>query len=468
MARSFDEQLKVLLALPDMERGTGTRAAREEILLERPAALFDALGNPQRRYPSVLIAGTKGKGSTAAMLASILRASGLRTGLYTSPHLHTYRERIRVNGEMIAEDTFARGVGELELLLHELIATHPEFESVTTFEAMTALALWYFAQAGVDIAILEVGVGGRLDATNVVDAELSLITPISFDHTAILGNSLPKIAFEKAGIIKPGKVVLTAQQPPEALAVIEQVAQERNAVLGVGERDWLWLGGHKDFMVAGSPVPGLWNDYWHYRDLVLPLLGAHQFVNAGLAVAAARIIDTWGLIVKETSGAHSQSHARNSVSINQDTIRAGLARAEWAGRLEVLQERDASSPFIVADGAHNGDSAEKLYHALRFHFEFERLYLIFGVLGDKETDAILKPFVGNVTYAWTVMTRHPRSANAQQVAADLQAAGIPCMPAQGPGDALMRARERAKPNDLILFTGSLSLVAEAEELFGKA
>jgi dihydrofolate synthase/folylpolyglutamate synthase len=154
--------------------------------------------------------------------------------------------------------------------------------------------------------------------------------------------------------------------------------------------------------------------------------------------------------------------------MNQDTIRAGLARAEWAGRLEVLQERDASSPFVVADGAHNGDSAEKLYHALRFHFEFERLYLIFGMLGDKETDAILKPFVGNVTYAWTVMTRHPRSANAPQVAAELREAGIPAMPAQGPGDALMRARERAKPDDLILFTGSLSLVAEAEELFGKA
>src|SRR5581483_7672575 len=169
---NYQEALAFLLALPDWERGTGARPAREELLLERPMALLGALGNPQTRYRSVLIAGTKGKGSTAAMLESILRAAGYKTGLYTSPHLHTYRERIRVNGALIAENDFAHGVGELVPLLRELLVAHPELESFTTFEVMTTLALEHFARAEIDAAILEVGLGGRLDATNVVNADV--------------------------------------------------------------------------------------------------------------------------------------------------------------------------------------------------------------------------------------------------------------------------------------------------------
>jgi dihydrofolate synthase/folylpolyglutamate synthase len=448
---NYQEALAFLLALPDWERGTGARPAREELLLERPMALLGALGNPQTRYRSVLIAGTKGKGSTAAMLESILRAAGYKTGLYTSPHLHTYRERIRVNGALISENDFARGVGELVPLLRELLVAHPELESFTTFEVMTTLALEHFARAEIDAAILEVGLGGRLDATNVVNADVALITPISFDHTAVLGNQLPKIAAEKAGIIKPQQIVLSAAQAPEALAVIERAAQEKNATLAVGEREWLWLGQHSDFMVAGAPHAGLWREYWRVENLQVPLRGAHQLANAALAVAAAKTIaEHWGMEIRD------------------DPVRAGLAATKWAGRLEILQERDAAHPLIVADGAHNGDSAEKLAAALQFHFAFEKLFLIFGALRDKELDALLAPFVPLAAHAWTVATPHPRSRDAESLAQALNAHGIPADAARDMHAAMTAACANASPRDLICITGSLATAAQARQAMGLA
>lgn len=445
---TYLESLAFLFSLPDWERGTGTRPARKSLLLERPAALLNALGNPQTRYRSVLIAGTKGKGSTAAMLESILRACGSKTGLYTSPHLHTYRERIRVNGEMMSENDFARGVGEIQPLVETLRAEDSEWE-ISTFEAMTALALNFFAQAEIDVAILEVGLGGRLDATNVVNADLSLITPISFDHTAVLGNTLHKIALEKAGIIKEGKIVLSAPQEPEAMQAIEHMAREKNAVLGVGERDWIWLGGHENFLVAATPRANLWDDYWVYRDLHVPLLGTHQFVNAALAVAAARVIkENWRFEIGDSDITH------------------GLAKTDWAGRMEILQARDESHTLIIADGAHNGDSAQKLFDALKFHFEYEKRFLVLGVLRDKNLEEIAKPFVRTTEFVWTVTTRHLRAREAQDIALQLNAMEIPARAAENFSVALEDARERATPRDLILVTGSFSIVAQAREFFG--
>lgn len=447
----YPDALNYVLSLPDWERGTGTRAAREELLLERPAALLSALGNPQTRYRSVLIAGTKGKGSTAAMLESILRAAGYKTGLYTSPHLHTYRERIRVNGELISPDEFARGAGDIRAQLDDVLAAHPEFESLSTFEVMTALALDYFAREKIEVAVLEVGLGGRLDATNVVDADLSLITPISFDHMAVLGNALPKIAFEKAGIIKPQKLVLTAPQAPDARRVIEQVAGGKNAALAVGERDWLWLGGHADFMVAGAPRENVWREYWQVRHLRVPLLGVHQLANAGLAVAAAQVMqENWGFGILESA------------------IRRGLETTQWMGRLEILQERDVVQPLIVTDGAHNGDSAEKLVAALKFHFEFEKMFLVFGALRDKNLDEMLAPFLLLTARAWTIETQHPRSFGADALAQGLNARGMDSESAANLRDALDAARAAASPRDLICITGSLSIAAMARAAFGLA
>lgn len=450
--------LQWLLSLPDWERGRGTRPARQELWKERPTALLDALGKPHAKYRTILVAGTKGKGSTAAMLESILRAAGYKTGLYTSPHLHTYRERIRVDGELISERAFAERAGEIQTLVERIEAEAPELSAFTTFEVMTAMALAHFARARIDAAILEVGLGGRLDATNVVNSDLSLITPISYDHMHILGDTLPKIALEKAGIIKEGKVVLSAPQQADALAVIEGVARERKAVFGVGARDWLWLGGHADFLVAAEPRAGLWRDYWHYCDLPVPLLGTHQLVNAGLAIAAARVIEE-----KRGTGEGGWRF-----EIGEDEMRRGLRRTKWVGRLEVLQARNEIEPLIIADGAHNGESAEKLFEALKFHFEFDKLFLIMAVLGDKELGAIAMPFVIATEAAWTVKTNHPRAREAQDAAMELEGMGISSQAALDIENALSRARERASERDLILITGSLSAVAQARAAMGLA
>ena len=237
----------------------------------RPWALLAHLGNPQSKYHNVLIAGTKGKGSTAAMLESILRAAGHSTGLYTSPNLHSYRERIRVNGEMISEAEFAKGIAQIRGQATALVAQEPALADVSTFEATTALVLDYFAQRKVEIAILEVGLGGRLDATNVVDADLSVITRISFDHMAVLGSTLTEIASEKAGIIKPHKPVSSAPQERKALDMIAQVARDRRQV-------WVWVDGigcgtgkRENFRVEAEPRSEVWTHRWQYADLRIPL-----------------------------------------------------------------------------------------------------------------------------------------------------------------------------------------------------
>jgi dihydrofolate synthase / folylpolyglutamate synthase len=417
--------------------------------LERPAALLEKLVSPHEQYRSILIAGTKGKGSTAALLESILRAAGLKTGLYTSPHLHTYRERLRVNGQAISRGDFAVGVGHLRPILHELTRTYPAPDSFTTFEVMTVLALLHFARERVEVAILEVGLGGRLDATNVVDTDLALITSISFDHTQVLGSTLPKIAREKAGIIKLGKPVLSAQQQPEVTQVLERVARDRNAPIGISGRDWFWQGVSDNFLVAAPERAGLWKEPWRHHDLRVALRGMHQLENAALAVAASEIISGhWSMAVPEQA------------------IRSGLDNVKWMGRIEVLQERDANNPFIVADGAHNGDSSEKLVAALKFHFAFERLWLILGALRDKDLHAIVKPFLPLTAFAWTVQTQHARAADAEKLAQQLNQSGIPARAVPGFAQALEHARASALPNDLICITGSLSIVAQARQALG--
>jgi dihydrofolate synthase/folylpolyglutamate synthase len=385
------------------------------------------------------------------MLERILRVAGYKTGLYTSPHLHTYRERIRVNGELITPQAFAAGLDEIRPLLPTLVEANPEFESVSTFEVMTSLALAHFARQQVQVAILEVGLGGRLDATNVVDADLSLVTPVSMDHMAVLGDSLGKIAFEKAGIIKPGRPVLSAAQLPIASRVLEQAAHERDAPIGIAGRDWLWLGDHDDFTVAAEARPGLWESSWQSNHLCVPLRGVHQLANASLAVAAAHVAQnawTW--------------------SVAPRAIQEGLAAVEWAGRIQVVQERTASRAWIVVDGAHNGDSAEKLAAALEFHFQFEKLWLIVGVLNDKHLEAIIAPFLPRTRFAWTVKTDHPRSRDAESTAAALNALGLAAAPVVHLDKALEEAQAQASPRDLICITGSLSLAAQALRSFGFA
>ncbi len=443
---TYAEGLAWLLGRTDLERQPMARTTREQMSLARPAALLEWLGNPPRNYRTILVAGSKGKGSTAVMLASILQAAGHRTGFYSQPHLHSYRERIRINGAPISQADFAVAIARLRTQVQGLDHERPELGQATTFEITTALALDYFARAEVDVAVVEVGLGGRLDATNVIDAGLSLITPISYEHMAVLGNTLAEIAFEKAGIIKPGRPVLSAPQPPEAGEVLRRVASERRAPYAAGGRDWTWRGRNEEFQVTAAGVhEGLWSSAWDYEHLRIALRGTHQLENAATAVAAAQVLGE-----------------RYALAMNPAAISEGLAAVRWPGRIEVVRER----PTIIVDGAHNGDSAEKLAAVLRDDFRAPRVWLIFGVLADKDLAAIIAPLAPMVERAWTVQTRHPRSRPAEEAAAALKAFDITAVPAASTANAISQALAAASPGDLICITGSLSTAAEAREALG--
>lgn len=398
--------------------------------LERTRGLLARLGDPQKKFPSLLIAGTKGKGSTAAICESILRAAGYRTGLYTSPHLHSFRERIRVVGQLIGEEQVVELARRLK----------PYFEStpgLTAFELITAVAFVAFAEAGVEVAVLEVGLGGRLDATNAVDPTVAVITSISYDHTQILGETLTLIAREKAGIIRPGALVISAPQADEAMQLIEEVCIGRRADLVVVDRDWEWTVGPcagldgQSFTVDGQP-------YW------LSLLGEHQVVNAVTALAA---IEGFG--------------KRSQLAAPAGAVKQGLAAVKWLGRLEILD----FAPYLILDSAMNGDSAEKLVAALNHCFPGLKKTFIFGASADHPVRDMLAALAPESEQILTVASRHPRAAaplKLAEVAANLggRATAISNVEA-----ALEQALAVVGRDGLICVTGSLFLVADVREIW---
>ncbi|MBO9362235.1 MAG: bifunctional folylpolyglutamate synthase/dihydrofolate synthase [Thermoflexus sp.] len=399
----------------------------EAFRLEPIRCLLERLGNPHRRYAVVHIAGTKGKGSTAAMVEAILRAASYRTGLYTSPHLHTMRERIRIHGEPIPP----AAVVDLFEGLRPEIAADP---ALTVFDILTAMGFLAFAQAEVEIAVVEVGLGGRLDSTNVVSPAVCLITALSMDHMEILGPTLSHIAFEKAGIIKPGVPVGTAPQAEEAMAVLRRVAAERGAPLLTLDGWWY---GPREISPAGQggeirPPDG---PGWMVR---LPLLGRHQWENAALAALAALQLRAQGR------------------SLPDAAIPEGLARVRWPGRFEVLQEE----PPVVLDGAHNDASAARLAETLLEVFPGRRWGLVFGVSADKDPGVILRPLRPLVGEAWFTRSRHPRAADPTVLAA---AAGALGLPARVRGTVAEAFEEAIASGGPVLVTGSLFVVAEARE-----
>ncbi|HUX87132.1 MAG TPA: folylpolyglutamate synthase/dihydrofolate synthase family protein, partial [Chloroflexota bacterium] len=315
----------------------------ETIGLRRTTWLLEALGNPQAKVPAVHIAGTKGKGSTAAFIASILQATGRRVGLYTSPHLHTFRERIQLDRQPISEVRFAELTAEIAPLNAQLAAAQPEWGEATAFEISTALAFLAFAREKVDVAVIEVGLGGRLDATNVLVPRVSVITSISYDHMRILGDTLGQIAAEKGGIIKPGRPVVVARQRPEARETLQRIADERGCEVFIDERDWR-VSGDASAFVADGP-------WGRYVDLRAALVGHHQVENAGTAIATCWVLDRDGMAIPEAA------------------IRAGLQAVSWAGRFEVVR----TVPLVVVDGAHNVDSTERLAETLADEYAGRRV-----------------------------------------------------------------------------------------------
>ena len=425
----YRDALACIYGFTDYEKRGFAVYAPQFYNLERMRRLLALLGDPQRTFRAVHIAGTKGKGSTAAMIESILRAAGYRSGLYTSPHLHTFRERIQVKGSLIPEADVVRLVAQIKPLVNQVA-------DITTFEIITGLAFAWFAEQGVEWAVLEVGLGGRLDATNVVTPVVAVITSISYDHTAILGDTLTQIATEKAGIIKSDVPVVSAPQTGEALAVIKSTCRRRDAPLTLVGCDWTWQAGPADldgqmFTIrhGQDSLEGLW----------LPLLGAHQQVNATTSVAALSVLREAGAIV------------------SQEAIRQGLRAVYWPGRLEIL----GRAPLVVADSAHNGDSAQKLMAALRALCDFRRLIMILGASTDHVTPELMGTLLSEAQRAIATRARHPRAADPAWLQAQAAQLGFRLEVTESVPQALELALDGAGPEDLICCAGSMFVAAEA-------
>ena len=404
--------------------------------LRRVEELLARLGSPHLEAKSVHIGGTKGKGSTAAMIASALTISGYVTGLYTSPHLNTLRERFRVDGEFITEGEL---ISVVERLKPEVEAVNEKatYGELTTFELLTALAFAHFKLKGVDFQVLEVGLGGKYDATNIIKPEVCLITSISFDHTEVLGNTLTKIATEKAGIIKPGCVVVLSSQPDEVVRVIEDVCHSRGVELVRVGKDVTWQSLGFDNKRQSLEVKGRLGGY----KLSIPLLGQYQLGNAATAVAALEVL------------------AARGFDISRDSIIDGLARVSWAGRFQILSQH----PLMIVDGAHNPDSARKLRESLAQYFDFGRAILVTGVSFDKDIDGIVSELVPLFDKVIVTRSRHPRAMALDQLTAAFGRQGVEAQAAESIPEALSLARSIAGARDLICVAGSLFVVAEAIE-----
>jgi dihydrofolate synthase / folylpolyglutamate synthase len=387
--------------------------------LENTRRLAALAGHPEEKLRFIHVAGTNGKGSTCAMLEGIYRAAGLRVGLFTSPHLVSFRERIQVNRQLISEGEVVRLVAEFLPRLKQFPAEHHP----TFFEAVTVMALQFFAEQKCDLVIWETGLGGRLDATNIVTPLASVITNIAFDHQQWLGDTLEKIAAEKAGIIKPGIPVVTATNEAEALTVIESVAREKDAPI----------------TKIGQACGRSWAD----RMPALSLTGAHQKVNAALALATVEILQP-------------------QIPVAGENIREGLATVSWPGRLQFVTR--ASGQKILLDSAHNAAGAEALRAALESEFAGVRPVFIFGALADKkwlEICQILAPLAAKV---FTVPVASDRTAAAAELAAAFHSANpqIESVPAANFAEAL----NACDKDVFVMVTGSLYLVGEALELLG--
>jgi len=432
----YRESIAQLLTLVDHERNLVTGPRQKAIYdLTRMEALLGRLGSPQNQVPAVHIAGTKGKGSTAALCDSALHAAGLSTGFYSSPHLHAYRERIRRDSEPISQEGFAALVEGL-WPLHEELKSDSVVGPLTLFEFLTGMAFQCFAQDRTDVQVIEVGLGGRLDATNVLDAGVCVISSISLDHMAILGNTIGEIAADKAGIIKPGSTVVIAPQASEALSSILAACQEKEAAPILVGRDVTWEEGRTGTDGQRFKVRGRNGEY----DLYMPLLGAHQLENAALAVAALEALGSQG------------------IDVSAKAMEVGFENVSWPCRMEVLSR----SPLLVADGAHNVYSIESLLKSLPDYLAYDRLILVVGFSRDKNVEGMARALGEKADIIVATASRHPRSMQAVEVAGLFPETGKPVL-ASTPADALRLAMEVAGKKDLVLATGSLFLAAEVRE-----
>ena len=425
-ALPYDECLKVL-----WDRGHELHG--EKFGLEPIQAVLQSLGSPERRYPTAIVAGTNGKGSTSAMLAAILERAGYRTGLYSSPHLVRVNERVRINGRELSDEDFRAAFTAVHRAVEDLVRAQVLPHRPSFFEYLTATAFQHFARAAVDFAVLEVGMGGRLDATNVTDASVAVITNIDLDHQEFLGNTLAAIAGEKAGVIKPGRTVVSGCEHPEVREVIQQKCREAGVELietgGLqAAAHLLHLDGRYSFdlQMEGCALAGI----------TLQMAGRFQVRNAIAAAAAASQL------------------ARAGFHVSPESIREGLQAVSWPGRLEIIRQR----PLILLDGAHNPAAAREVAEFVQRHFEGRRLRLVYASMRDKDIGEITRVLF---PLAHTVFLTRPdlgRAALPEAVLASARVKPRQTVIEPDPARALEQAVYSSLPEDIVLVAGSLFLV----------
>lgn len=426
---AYNLALDYLYSFVDYSLKHASELAKADFSLDRMFALMDALGNPQAAYPIIHVAGTKGKGSVCALCAAGLQAAGFKVGLYTSPHLEDYCERIQINGRPVSHV-------ELVELVEEIKPHVAKTPKLTTFEITTALGFLAFQRAGVDAAVVEVGLGGRLDATNVVRPRVSVITSLSMDHMAVLGDTLAKIAGEKAGIIKEGVPVVSSPQTAEALEVLLRVAREKGAPLTIVGRD-------VTFQLIAASLDGQ-----EFRiqnsEFKIPLLGAHQVVNAAAAYAAL--------------------HA-SGLNVAEAAIQEGFSRVKWPARFEVARRE----PPVIFDSAHNDDSFARLRETLETFFPGRPVHLIFGASEDKNLAGMLREMKPKIRSLIVTRADHPRALEVETIRKLADSLGIPNEAATPVPAALRRALDlSANDGSIVLSAGSMFVTAEAMTAWKKS
>jgi dihydrofolate synthase / folylpolyglutamate synthase len=435
---NYEAAVRYLLSL-GRELAAPTQASAAKFDLENINLLSERLGCPHRAYPSVHIAGTNGKGSTAAFLEAILRDAGFRTGLNTSPHLERINERIRINGEEISDEAFADVLSRVQAITEELLAAGKLRAHPTYFECVTAMAFEYFAQQRIEFGVFEVGLGGRLDSTNILTPVVSIITRIDFDHENFLGHSLREIAGEKAGIIKPAVPVVVAEQRSEARQVIQNRAKELLApfidtteVFRIDKEST--ENGHVRAQI--TEVESGWS-----IELTPSLPGRFQLQNALNAVAAVRLLQQRGF------------------RISDDSIARGIATTVWPGRIEKIR----SHPDVYLDGAHNPSAARELAHFVEETLKGKKIFLLYGALRDKAVDEVaglLFPLAAEVVLTAPATSRAISAAQVEEIAAHYANKSTTIADA---GEAIDYALSKASPDDVIFVTGSLYLVGQLRQ-----
>lgn len=446
--QNYQHALDYLYSFVDYSLTRQLRYAPEKFNLERMRALMRLMGDPQNAYPIVHVAGTKGKGSTAAMIVSILQHAGYRTGFYTSPHLQDFTERIQINFEPISHES----------LIHEVDAIKPYLSMVpeiTTFEITTAIAFKIFAIQKVDIAVVEVGLGGRLDATNVIDPLVSVITSLSFDHMNVLGDSISQIATEKGGIIKAGRPVVLAPQWKEARDVIERICEDRGAPLTLIGRDYFY--GEHSRSLDGQTIY-LWtrheqemiNEYistggrsdWEPDHYSILLLGFHQVENAATAFATVNILRESGF------------------NISKMAVSDGFSQVKWPGRFEILNK----SPLIIIDSAHNQDSALRLRLAVDDYLNGKPVILLFGSSEDKDVRGMFSHLLPRMRALIATKSEHPRAMEPDILVELANQFGKHAIKTSSIEEGLAEAIRQAGKEAVILVAGSIFVAAAVREI----